>query len=380
MKYTIAVLPGDGVGPEVMAEGIKVLQAVSKKFGHEFQLHRGVVGGAAIDAHKVALPQDVVPMCKGCHAVLFGAVGGPKWDDPTAPVRPEQAILGLRKGLNLYANLRPVQVYPMLEDATTLKPEVIHGVDMIVVRELTGGIYFGRPQRRWRSARGRQAVDTLRYSEKEIERVLRTGFELARMRSKKLTSVDKANILDSSRLWRQIATELGGEYPEVRLEHVLVDTAAMRLVRDPASFDVIVTENMFGDILTDEAAVLGGSMGMMASASLGGSTSAFASKRRVRRMGFYEPIHGTAPDIAGKNLANPIGMIRSVALMFQYSLALPREAKAIEDAVFQVLQQGYRTGDIGSRGQRVVGTREMGDQIAGALAGTSTVASAPRRR
>lgn len=371
MKFDIAVLPGDGVGPEVMAEGVKVLLAAGRRFGVEFQLYQGVVGGAAIDTYGVALPADVVPMCRRCHAALFGAVGGPKWDDPAATVRPEQAILGLRKGLNLYANLRPVQVYPMLENATSLKPETIHGVDMVVVRELTGGLYFGRPQRRWQSARGRQAVDTLRYTEKEIERVLRTGFELARMRTKRLASVDKANILESSRLWRQLATELAQEYTDVRLEHVLVDTAAMRLVRDPASFDVIVTENMFGDILTDEAAVLGGSMGMMASASLGGSTSALSARRKVRRMGLYEPIHGTAPDIAGRNKANPIGMVRSVALMLQYSLGLPDVAKAIEDAVFRVLQQGYRTQDIATKGERVLGTREMGEQIAAALGGTS---------
>ena len=368
MKWNIAVLPGDGVGTEVMAEGKKVLQAVSKKYGQEFQFQTGIVGGAAIDSCGVALPADVVPMCKRSHAVLFGAVGGPKWDNPSAQVRPEQAILGLRKGLNLYANLRPVQVYPVLANATSLKPEVIRGVDIMVVRELTGGLYFGRPQRRWTSARGRQAVDTLRYSEKEIERVLHTGFELARMRSKKLASVDKANILESSRLWREMAAEIATEYPDVQVEHILVDTAAMRLVRAPTSFDVIVTENMFGDILTDEASVLGGSMGMMASASLGGSASALGpSRRRVRRLGMYEPIHGTAPDIAGQNKANPIGMIRSVALMLRYSLGLYKEADAVEAAVRSVLEAGYRTADIAGVGERSIGTREMGDRIAASL-------------
>ena len=370
MKFNIAVLPGDGVGPEVMAQGTKVLEATGKRFGHEFQLHKGVVGGAAIDAQRTALPSDILPMCRRCDAVLFGAVGGPTWDNPQGNVRPEQAILGLRKGLSLFANLRPVNVFPMLENATSLKPEVIRGVNLIVVRELTGGIYFGQPQRRWTSARGRQAVDTLRYSEKEIERVLRTGFELARMRRKHLTSVDKANILESGRLWRQIATELTTEYSDVRIEHVLVDTAAMRLVRDPGSFDVIVTENMFGDILTDEAAVLGGSMGMLASASLGGSTAALNSRRRIRRVGLYEPIHGSAPDIAGQNKANPVAMVRSVALMFRYSLGLANEADAVERAVYSVLEAGCRTSDIAAKGERPIGTREMGERIAEAVAKT----------
>lgn len=367
MKFTIAVLPGDGVGAEVMAEGLKALNAVGTRFSHQFDYQKGTVGGGAIDRFGAALPEDVLPMCQKSDAVLFGAVGGPKWDNPNASVRPEQAILGLRRGLNLYANLRPVYVYPMLENATSLKPEVIRGVDLVVVRELTGGIYFGQPQKRWVSARGRQAVDTLRYSEKEIERVLRTGFELARTRRKKLTSVDKANILESSRLWRQIAQELSTEYPDVRLDHILVDTAAMQLVRAPGSFDVMVTENMFGDILTDEASVLGGSMGMMASASLGGIGAALGTRRRVKRMGLYEPIHGTAPDIAGQNKANPVAMVRSVALMLRYSLALPKEADALEQAVSQVLESGARTLDIAAKGERALGTREMGDRLASAV-------------
>jgi len=367
MKYDIAVLPGDGVGQEVMAEGLKVLEVVGRRFGHEFAYKKGIVGGGAIDKFGTALPDDVIPMCKSCDALLFGAVGGPKWDIPTAKVRPEQAILGLRKGLGVYANLRPVNVYPMLENATPLKPEIVRGVDILVLRELTGGIYFGTPQKTWTSARGRQSVDTLRYSEKEIERIVRTGFELARSRRNKLTSVDKANVIETSRLWRQITNELAPEYPEVKLEHVLVDTAAMRLIRDPGSFDVMVMENMFGDILTDEASVLGGSMGMMASASLGGATSAFNAHRKVRRMGMYEPIHGTAPDIAGQNKANPIGMIRSVAMMLYYSLGLQKEAATIEKAVLNVLESGARTGDIAQPGDRVLGCREMGDTIAEAV-------------
>ncbi len=367
MKFDIAVLPGDGVGPEVIAEGTKVLDAVGKRFRHQFLYHGATVGGAAIDKYGTALADDVLPLCQRCDALLFGAVGGPKWDNPEARVRPEQAILGLRKGLKLYANLRPVHVFPVLENATSLKAEIIKGVDMVIIRELTGGIYFGQPQRRWASARGRQAVDTLRYSEKEIERVLRTGFELARTRRKHLTSVDKANVLESSRLWRQVAQELSGEYPDVQLDHLLVDTAAMQLVRSPGSFDVLITENMFGDILTDEAAVLGGSMGMMASASLGGGSSALGAKRRIRRMGMYEPIHGSAPDIQGQNKANPIATVLSAALMLRYSLALPTEAAAVERAVSQVLEDGARTADIAVKGERVLGTREMGDRIAAAL-------------
>ncbi len=367
MKFNIALLPGDGVGPEVIGTGVHLLEEVGRRFGHEFAFQQSIVGGAAIDKFGTALPDDVVPMCRKADAVLFGAVGGPKWDNPNASVRPEQAILGLRKALGLYANLRPVYVYPMLENATTLKPEVIRGVDLLIIRELTGGLYFGRPQKRWTSAGGRQAVDTLRYSEKEVERVVRTGFELARTRRKHLTSVDKANVLESGRLWRQITMELAGEYEDVHLEHVLVDTAAMRLVREPASFDVVVTENMFGDILTDEASVLGGSMGMMASASLGGSATSFSSRRRTRRMGLYEPIHGTAPDIAGQNKANPVAMIRSASLMLRYSLGLTKEADAIERAVTHTLEEGYRTVDIAAKGERALGTKEMGAQIVHAL-------------
>ena len=268
-KSNIAVLPGDGIGPEVMEQGLRVLRAAESRFGHDFNLQDGIVGGCAIDEFGTALPDDTLKTCKKSDAVLFGAVGGPKWDDPKASVRPEQGLLALRKKLNLFANIRPVKVYPQLRDATPLKPENLDGVDMIVIRELTGGLYFGKPKRQWTTSRGRRAVDSMAYSEDEIRRIVRVGFEVARGRSrKKLTSVDKANVLESSRLWRQIVLEMAPSYPDVELDHLLVDTCAMHLVRQPARFDVIVTENTFGDILTDETAVLSGSMGMLPSASL----------------------------------------------------------------------------------------------------------------
>ncbi len=360
--FKIALLPGDGIGPEVTKEAVKVLESLGKRFGYNFQFQEAIVGGAAIDKYGTALPDGVVEMCRKSDAVLFGAVGGPKWDDPNAKVRPEQAILGLRKALQLFANLRPVQVMPFLMDASPLKREYLEGVDLVVIRELTGGIYFGKPQKRWTTSRGRRAVDTMAYSEAEIARVVRVGFELARTRKKRLTSVDKANVVETSRLWRQIVIEIAPEYPDVQVEHVLVDTAAMRLIQRPASFDVIVTENMFGDILTDEAAVLAGSMGMLTSASLG--------TRRTRRgtFGMYEPIHGSAPDIVGQGKANPIATILSTALMLRYSLGLPREADVIEDAVKRVLDAGHRTADIATEGDKVLNTTEMGDLIAAEVA------------
>jgi len=357
MEFDIAVLPGDGVGPEVVAEAVKVLEAVGEKFGHSFRLHEGLIGGAAIDSEGTALSTDTLMMCKGCDAVLLGAVGGPKWDDPQARVHPEDGLLALRKGLKVFANLRPVRMLPMLVDSTNLKPEVVRGVDLVVVRELTGGLYFGKPKRQWRTATGRHAVDTLAYSEGEIERILRVGFELASRRRKKLTSVDKANVLQSSRLWRQIAVELSVDYPDVELQHMLVDACAMRLIQRPTEFDVLVTENMFGDILTDEASMLAGSMGMLPSASLAG-----IPKGKV--FGLYEPIHGSAPSRAGQNQVNPIATILSVALMLRYSLALETEAQAVERAVTTVLEQGYRTYDIMAEGKTRVGTKEMGDLIA----------------
>jgi len=356
MEFNIAVLPGDGVGPEVITQAVKVLQVVGEKFGHKFHFRAGLVGGSAIDKQGTALSEETLKMCKQCDAVLFGAVGGPKWDDPQAKVRPEDGLLALRKELGLFANLRPVKVFPMLVNSTTLKPEVIEDVDLVIVRELTGGLYFGQPKKRWQTPEGRQAVDTLFYSEGEIERILRVGFELARSRSRKLISVDKANILESSRLWRQIAIELSAEYPDVELQHMLVDACAMRLIQRPADLDVMVMENMFGDILTDEASMLAGSMGMLPSASLAGIP-------KGKAFGMYEPIHGSAPRRAGKNMANPIATILSGAMMLRYSLGLESEAQAVENAVLVVLEEGYRTYDIMEEGKLRTGTSEMGDLI-----------------
>jgi len=364
MQIDLAVLPGDGIGPEVASEAIKVLQAVGDRFGHNFNLHYGLVGGIAIDQSGTALSSDTLKMCRGCRAVLLGAVGGPQWDDPKAKVRPEDGLLALRKGLGLFANLRPVRVFPVLVDSTNLKPEVIEGVDFIFIRELTGGLYFARPKRQWQTSRGRRATNSMTYSEQEIERIIRVGFELARGRGKKLVSVDKANVLEVSRLWRQVATEVAAEYPDVELEHMLVDACAMRLIQNPAYFDVIVTENMFGDILTDEASVLAGSMGMLPSASLAGVPG-----EGVNIFGMYEPIHGSAPRRAGLNMANPMAIILSVAMMLRYSFGLEKEAQAIEAAVDKVLQQGYRTYDIMSQGKTRLGTKEMGELIARQIGG-----------
>jgi len=357
MEFNIAVLPGDGVGPEVITEALKVLQTVGEKFGHSFRLHDGLIGGVAIDTLGTALSDETLGMCKQCDAVLLGAVGGSKWDDPQAKIHPEDGLLALRKELGLFANLRPVKVFPMLVDSTNLKPEVVRGVDLVVVRELTGGLYFGQPKKQWQTPEGRQAVDTLAYSEVEIERILKVGFELARNRRKKLASVDKANVLQSSRLWRQIAQEVSVDYLDVELQHMLVDSCAMRLIQRPADLDVVVTENMFGDILTDEASMLAGSMGMLPSASLAGIP-------RGKTFGMYEPIHGSAPSRAGQNMANPIATILSAAMMLRYSFALEAEATAVENAVLAVLEQGYRTYDIMSEGKVRVGTKEMGDLIA----------------
>jgi len=357
MEFDIAVLPGDGVGPEVIAEALKVLQAVGEKFGHSFHLHDGLIGGVAIDALGTALSDETLEMCKQCDAVLLGAVGGSKWDDPQAKIHPEDGLLALRKELELFANLRPVKVFPMLVDSTNLKPEVVRGVDLVVVRELTGGLYFGQPKKQWQTPVGRQAVDTLAYSEVEIERILKVGFELARNRRKKLASVDKANVLQSSRLWRQIAKEVSADYPDVELQHMLIDACAMRLIQRPTDLDVVVTENMFGDILTDEASMLAGSMGMLPSASLAGIP-------KGKTLGMYEPIHGSAPRRAGQNLANPIATILSAAMMLRYSFAMEIEAMAVENTVLAVLEQSYRTYDIMSEGKVRVGTKEMGDLIA----------------
>ena len=355
-KRHVVVLPGDGIGPEIMTAAKQVLGRVG-----DFKLDEHLVGGASIDAHGTALTDRVLDACRGADAVLLGAVGGPNWEstDPEAP-RPEQGLLGLRKGLGLFANLRPVKVTPLMRDASTLKPEVLDGVDIVVIRELTGGLYFGRPQKRWTNSRGRQAVDTMRYSEKEVRRVLQVGFDLARQRRRKLTSVDKANVMENGRMWREIAIEMGRKNPDVELEHILVDACAMHLIRRPKDFDVIVTENMFGDILTDEASMLAGSMGMLPSASLGART-----KGGARGNGLYEPIHGTAPDIAGQGKANPIAMILSTAMMLRLSLGLEEEAAAVEQAVESALNDGLRTVDIATEGTRTLSTEQMGEEIAG---------------
>jgi 3-isopropylmalate dehydrogenase len=359
LKFKLAVLPGDGVGPEVLDEGIKDLETVGKKFGHSFELTHGLIGGVAIDAEGTALSKDTLQMCAQKDAILFGAVGDPKYDDPQAKVHPEDGLLALRKALDLFANIRPVHLYPELINSTPLKNEIVKGTDFVFIRELTGGLYFGRPKRQWTTSRGRRGVDTMSYSEQEIARICRVGFELARTRRKKLTSVDKANVLQSSRLWRQICSEVAREYPDIALDNMLVDTCSMRLIQSPTYFDVIVTENTFGDILTDEASTLTGSMGMMPSASIAG-----IPKAGTRVIGFYEPIHGSAPRRAKQNLVNPIATVLSVAMMFRYSLALEKEAQAVEAAVDQVLKEGFRTYDIMAEGCTKLGTREMGDQIA----------------
>ncbi len=364
MKVSIAVLPGDGIGPEVINESIKVLEAIGNRFNHVFEIESGRVGGNAIDDYGTPLPQETIDICNDSDAILFGAVGGPKWDDPNADVRPEDGILAIRKSLGLFANLRPVKVYPALINSSPLKPEILEGVDMMVLRELTGGLYFGKPKKRWHTSRGRRGVDTLKYTESEIVRILKVGFELAMERRKKLTSVDKQNVLESSRLWREIAIEVGKDYPEVDLDHILVDNAAMQLIRNPSDFDVIVSENTFGDILTDEASVLSGSMGMLPSASL--SSLPGKSGRRTK-VSLYEPIHGSAPDIAGKGIANPIGCILSTAMMLRLSFGMNDEADAIEKSVEAALAEGYRTADIASDGGSEVNTSSMGNVISGSI-------------
>lgn len=362
MEYKIAVLPGDGIGPEVIAQGVKVLEAIGKRYGHTIVLAYDDVGGAAIDRHGVALRTNTLETARNSHAILFGAVGGPKWDDPSATVRPEQGLLALRKSLGLFVNIRPVKVFPDLVDSSVVKPEVLDGVDIMVVRELTGGLYYGLPKGRRLTKRGWTGVDTLRYTQKEIERVLRVGFQLASGRRGKLTSVDKANVLETSRLWRQMATDIAHEHTDVKLEHMLVDTCAMQLMQRPSRFDVIVAENTFGDILTDEAAVLAPSMGMLPSASL-----ADIPTEGTLAMGLYEPIHGSAPDIAGQGMANPIATVLTVALMMRYSLGLTKEADAVEQAVDIVLGEGHRTPDIAIEGQRAISTTEMGNRVVDAL-------------
>ena len=348
MKANIVLLPGDGIGPEVVAEAVRVLERVAGKNGHSFSYAERLMGGCSIDQYGTALTDETLADCKAASAVLLGAVGGPKWDDPKAKVRPEQGLLALRKGLGVFANLRPVRVHPALVDSSPIKPERIKGVDILVIRELTGGLYFGQPKGREMKDGHERAVDTLEYYDFEIRRVVELAFKLAKGRKKKVSSVDKANVLESSRLWRQIATEIGAQNPDVTLEHVLVDTASMRLITGPASMDVVVTENMFGDILTDEASVLAGSMGMLPSASLGDGGP-----------GLYEPIHGSAPDIAGKGIANPIGTILSSAMLLRHSLGLEAEAAAIEKAVDEAITVGCRSADLGGK----LSTHQMADEI-----------------
>jgi 3-isopropylmalate dehydrogenase len=340
----IVLTPGDGIGVEVVEAAVQVLQAVEDRFGHSFHTQTYLIGGSAIDALGTALPDKAVEAALQAEAVLLGAVGGPRWDDPKAPVRPEQGLLRLRKAMDVFANLRPVQLYPELLEASPVRPERLAGVDLLVVRELTGDVYFGEPKLR-REVNGElQALDTMVYSEHEIRRVARVAFDLARQRHKKVSSVDKANVLESSRLWRQVVTEVSRDYPEVTLEHVLVDAAAMYLISRPAAFDVILTGNMFGDILTDEASVLTGSMGNLPSASLGEGINRLGLPR-----GLYEPIHGSAPDIAGQGIANPIGTILSLAMLLRHSLGLLAEASAVENAVRRAIQAGYRTRDLGGK-------------------------------
>lgn len=357
MEKKITVLPGDGIGPEVVKGAVAVLDVIAEKFGHTFEYQYAKIGGIAIDECNDPLPQETIDMCKASDGVLLGAVGGPKWDNLPGDMRPEKGLLGIRKALGLFANLRPVTAYDSLSDSSTLKKEVISGVDLLIVRELTGGLYFGEPRERRELENGElEVVDTLAYTRTEIERIMRQAFELAKIRSKKVMSVDKANVLESSRVWREIAIEVAKDYPDVKLDHMLVDNAAMQLIRDPKQFDVIVTENMFGDILSDEAAMLTGSLGMLPSASLGSDGP-----------GLYEPCHGSAPDIAGQNKANPLATIASAAMMLKYSFGMKEEAEVIEKAITTVLDAGCRTGDIAKPGEQVLTTDEMTQKVIDAI-------------
>jgi len=348
LEANIVLLPGDGIGPEVVDQAVRVLEAVGQQHGHRFNTSTYLIGGCSIDRYGTPLTKEALQACQTADAVFLGAVGGPQWDDPLAAVRPEQGLLELRMGMGVYANLRPVRVYPGLASFSPLKAEKLHGIDILVIRELTGGLYFGQPRGREMVDGHTRVVDTLVYYDYEIRRVIELAFRLAKGRRNKVTSVDKANVLESSRLWRQIAIETGSQNSTVTLEHMLVDAAAMRLVMDPSRFDVLVTENMFGDILTDEASVLAGSIGMLPSASLGDG-----------KPGLYEPIHGSAPDIAGKGIANPVGAILSAALLLRYSLGLDREAVLIETAVEQAVSTGYRTADLNG----TCTTSQMGEVI-----------------
>ncbi|HEY0601747.1 MAG TPA: 3-isopropylmalate dehydrogenase [Herpetosiphonaceae bacterium] len=409
MQATITLLPGDGIGPEVVAEGAKVLAAVAEQWEHQFTLREALIGGCAIDQAGSSLPDETVQLCQASDAVLLGAVGGPRWDNPNAADRPERGLLGIRKALDLFANLRPVTVHPAISAASPLRVELLAGVDLIVVRELTGGIYFGAKTREPIGEGAERATDVCTYTTGEIERIVRVACSMARERRGKLTSVDKANVLETSRLWRSVTTRIvGEEYPDIQLEHMLVDAAAMHLLRRPADFDVIVTENMFGDILSDEASMLAGSMGLLPSASLGGveprtknqepreeqrtknqeqtdttipprlpQPSQRLGEVRGRgpggegqpqtRIGLYEPIHGSAPDIAGRGVANPLATILSVAMLLRHSLGLHNEAQAVEAAVQQVLVHGQVTPDIAPAGVQPLSTGQVGDAVVAAL-------------
>lgn len=354
MKATITLLPGDGIGPEVIEAAVGVLNRVATRFGHQFEYHEALIGGAAIDATGVSLPSETIKLCEQSDAVLLAAVGGPKWDNPSATVRPEQGLLGIRKHFELFANLRPVKVYPALRSHAPLRQDLLDNVDMLFVRELTGGIYFGP---RKEQENGDDAFDTMLYSVPEVERVAHVAFRAAQGRRKRVTSVDKANVLAVMRLWRSTVGRIHGDYPEIELENLLVDACTMHLLTRPASFDVVLAGNMFGDILSDEASVLAGSLGMLPSASIGKG-----------RFGLYEPVHGSAPDIAGQGKANPVGMILSVAMLLRYSLDLDQEARAVENAVDHALEQGLRTADLAGRGEKYVSTQEFSMTVADSVA------------
>ncbi len=362
MKAHLIALPGDGIGPEVVSAALEVLVAVGERSGYTFRVETALLGGCAIDATGTALPADTLAACRAADAVLLGAVGGPKWDDPAAAVRPEQGLLGLRQALGLYANLRPVVPHPALIASSPLRPEKLANVDLLVLRELTGGIYFGQPRERWQENGEWAARDTMVYTQTEIRRIAHLAFQTARTRRGKVTSVDKANVLESSRLWRQTVVEVAANYPDVTLEHVLVDAMCMHLLNRPADFDVVVTANLFGDILTDEASMLTGSLGNLPSASLGE-----AQNRLELPRGLYEPIHGSAPDIAGRGIANPIGTILSMAMLLDHSLGLPDAATAVKNAVHQVLAAGYRTADLTAEPASALTTTQMQSAIIAAL-------------
>ncbi|RLL46763.1 3-isopropylmalate dehydrogenase [Oceanobacillus piezotolerans] len=350
MNKQIILLPGDGIGREIMDSAKVVLQAVAHEYGHSFTFHQHAIGGDAIDQYGTPLPEETIQACQNADAILLGAVGGPKWDQVAVHLRPERGLLGIRKTLGLFANLRPVKGFQALLHASPIKEEIIQDSDILIIRELTGGLYFGQPSER--RDNGNAVVDTLSYTREEMERIIDKAFESARIRNKHLTSVDKANVLESSRLWREVVEEKAKDYPDVTVEHMLVDACAMKLITNPSAFDVIVTENLFGDILSDEASVLTGSLGMLPSASV-----------RSDGVGLYEPVHGTAPDIAGKGIANPLGMILSAALMLRFSFGMEEEASEIEKAVNECLEQGYHTADLRIKDGIQVGTKEMTDKV-----------------